>query len=831
MGRCDASIALRQGHLELQARWRSQSKFYTIRRACFWEYQRTEISSSSNAETLGGHSDNKSTKSSDSVGVHSPSDKCFLLSQDFSRTSKSEMAIPAPVYFLLREHAKSLVAIKELQERVKVNEAFQDSVATAFQGIQQQVMCDHECERSFRNKYSSNEVIRPVPATSESGHFKSSGLGLKASHHLASLHATPSFLNNIPADSKGRLTMESDNKQDSGLDSDCRDLGQNSSLKLISDTYNFNMCAQVERDQRESCESGVGDELSVLLDTINQKGLVLRKQLDNIDKERDIKNGECLTNYLQDLVSNHHTRNTIEVKLKQVEKERNSLHDKVMQLELACQELESERKLLEERLEITLFEKDQLEFRIHDLYDQYVKPDVTESGHWSDDKIAGLDLISKNGKSRKLEVSYSFPLGVTSQVKVSSVLKETNILELQRQLITCVMENDVLHTKIQQLEDFQQAEKVGCEKFWGKIKRLQSEKEELYITLQANKIELETVQAKIILLENSLQALTQENQELNKQLSEFLERTTAYPSYQQLHDTELTKQLSKTCVESQSLPAFLTLDTTNSALSANEILNTKNVKDTSSSTSLTFLGTRAKDIRHYDIITSMQHSLSLSNHHSLEIGTKTPPYATSTPSTFTKLPNSYNLSQGLDTLKFTSLIQHKFLTTKQMLEKEESVSKNSIPSTISRQKNVHTNERITSNYDAVMNLDRNSHPKQMDSICSEFDPLHNNKLHRDPLKQHEFIDSLDLSIPLKPTKSFQVNRRDLPFPSSAATYMYQQGQNLPQNSKIDSELETHLRTQQVTFQTEGKKNSQNLRLQLQNILDHLSAVDSDGALL
>ncbi|XP_076327212.1 uncharacterized protein LOC143234055 isoform X2 [Tachypleus tridentatus] len=625
-------------------------------------------------------------------------------------------------------------------------------------------MCDHECKRSLGNKYSSN-----VPATYESGHFKSSGLGLKTSNHLAALHATPNILNNVPANSKGRLTMESDNKQDSGLDSDCRDLGQDSSLKLLSDTYHFNMCGQVERDTREPCMFGLSDELSVLLDTINQKGLVLREQLDIINEERD---GDCLTNYLQDLVSNHHTKNTVKVKLEQVEKERNSLSDKVMQLEVACQELESERKLLEERLEITIFEKDQLEFRIRDLCNQYVKSDVTESVQWSDDKIPDLDLTSKGGKSRELEASHSFPLGMTSQVKVSSVLKETNVLELQRQLITCVVENDVLHTKIQQLEDFQQAEKLGCEKFWGKIKKLQSEKEELYITLQANKIELETVQARIVMLENSLQALTQENQELNKQLNEFLEYTTAYYSSQQLHDTELMKQLSKTCVESQSLPAFLALDTTNSTLNANEILNTHNVKDTSSSTSLTFLGTLAKDSRHYDTITSMQHGLSLRNHHSLAIGTKSPPHAMSTSSIIKKLPKRYELSHGLDALNYTSPIQHKLLTRKRMLEKEEPMYKNSIPFTISQPKNYHTDERITSNYDAVMNLDRTSHATQMDSICSEFDPLHNNKFHTDLLKQQEFIDSLDLSIPLKPIKSFQVNRQNLPLSSNAATYMY-----------------------------------------------------------
>ncbi|XP_022238188.1 uncharacterized protein LOC106478810 isoform X2 [Limulus polyphemus] len=745
------------------------------------------------------------------------------------------MAIPAPIYFLIREHAKSLVAIKELRERMKATEEFQGSFATAFQNIQQKIVCDHECRKAPRNrtKYTINEIVQQVPPTCGSGHFRSSSLKLGKPHCFSSVHPSSDILNNVSADSKVRLTMESDNKQDSGLDSDCRDHGQDSSLTLVTDTFNM-VCAKREKSQSDSNMLEADDELTALLDIINQKGLMLRKQLDNLSEEHNTKDKDYLMKYQHDMLSTHETKRNIEMKLKQVEKEKKSLCDKVMQLEVACQELESERKWLEERLEIALLEKHHLELRIHGLYVQYVKTDCSETYQCPDDRIAGLGFSTKNSQPEKLVESKTVLTKANSQLKIPSILNETNILELQRQLITCIMENEVLHAKVHQLEEIQNERGEGLgKKFRSDMKQLQDEKEELYITLQANKIELETVQAKVVMLENALQALTQENKELNKQLGESLEQFTAYPRYKQLCRPTLTSQLSKTYPESQSLPVFLAVDNRNPTLNSSQISGNQNVKKTNSFSSSTFLETQPEDVRHYDIITSMQHRLSLSSHHSLDSGAQTPPLCTSNHHTTIALSdvNNSNSPQDFDTLLCSSPVHYKSFETQPILEKEGFVHQNRISFPISQFKDVYNNQTISFNNNVVENLDQIIHSKQVDSICSEFDPLHNSTFQGDPLRQQEFIDSLDLSIPLKPVKSSQENRRDMPFPRSAAAYLCQQRLNLTKDWKLDSGVEKPFETKQIAFQIAGEKNSKNLQHQLQSLLDRLSAAASDEAVL
>lgn len=797
------------------------------------QHQRAESCSSSNVHIGEDQCDSESYK----IGTQVRSvTQVSCSSRRSTGNAQSDMAISAPIYFLIREHAKSLVAIKELRERMTATEVFQGNVATAFQNIQQKIVCDHGCRKFPRNgtKYSVNEVVQQVSPTCGSGHFKSSSLKLGKSQCFSSVHPSSDILNNVCADSKVRLTMESDNKQDSGLDSDCRDHGQDSSLTLVTDTFNI-VCAKRGISQSDCDMLEADDELTILLDVINEKGLTLRKQLDNLSQKHNTKDKDYLMKYQHDMLSTHQTKRNIDMKLKLVEKEKKTLCDKVMQLEVACQELDRERKWLEERLEIALLEKCQLELHIHGLYVQYVKTDSSKTCQCSDDFTAGLGFSPKNSQPEKQVESKSVFTKENSQIKIPSILNETNILELQKQLITCIMENEVLHAKAQQLEEIQKEKGEGLwKKFRSDIKQLQDEKEELYITLQANKIELETVQAKVVMLENAVQALTQENKELGKQLDESLEQITAYSRYKQLYRPRLTKQISsKTYPESQSLPLFLALDNRNPALNSSQVLGNQNVKQINSSSSSTFIETQPEDVRHYDIITSMQQRLSLSSHHSLDSGTQTAPLCTSTPHTITALSdvNNSNSPQGFDTLVCSSPVQYKSFETQPLLEKEGFLYQNRISFPVSRYKDVYNNHTISFNNNVVETLDQNVLPKQVDSICSEFDPLHNSTFQEDPSRQQEFIDSLDLSIPLKPVKSPQENRRNMPFPRSAAAYLSQQRLNLTKDWRLSSEVEKPFEMRQLAFQTAGEKNSKNLQHQLQSLLDRLSAAASNDDLL
>ncbi|XP_022248614.1 uncharacterized protein LOC106460795 [Limulus polyphemus] len=773
------------------------------------------------------------------------------------------MAIPAPVYFLIKEHAKSLVAIKELQDRLTAAEHFQTNAITLFQDIEQQlVQRDYKYRCLSDRKYPYNKLLHQFPfpqPTNLVSECPKSSSGRLGSSYSSSLHLSASNSSTRHAESKRKLIMESDNKQDSGLDSDCRDQGQGSSLTFVSNPSNFAMCERKEQIQKESCMCmfGAGDELSTLLDVINQKGLLLRKQIDVMNQQHDIKGENYLASYEQDFISRHQTVQNVEIKLKQVEKERSDLFNKVVHLEAACHELEKEKKWLEERLETILLEKEQLEYHIHGLYLQYVKNQGNEAEQWKEGKLTEnisqpkISQPRNEAASSSLQPTLSCQNKVSSvfkesdpslqatlscQNKVSSVLKESDILKLQQQLITYVLENEILQTKIQHLEEIHKTSNVIVEnKLTVQLKQLQSEKEELCLMLQANKLELESMHAKVFMLKKDLCSLIRENQELKRQIGKSSKQTSAYHSkYQQLHEPTLVMNSERSSPDTYSLPPFLPLETiyANPVLN-NYVQNKYSENDKSSFLNLTCPETQSENIRHYDIITSTQHGESSSSHHSLDF--ESPSHCRQSRHDFTLLPmnNSPHSSPALDVLSCSSFTQNKPSETCQVstvIEKQGSLSQSETSSPVFQFKNIHNTKSLSYNKDALEKLERNTQSKHMDSICSEFDPLHTT-FHRDPLRQMEFVDSLDLSVPLNPEKTHQSRRRDLPFPRSAASYLSQQKLSASQDTRLDFGFRKQHGSQKIAFQTAREKNSKNLQYHLQNLLDRISATVSGEPLL
>ncbi|XP_022241757.1 uncharacterized protein LOC106459359 [Limulus polyphemus] len=746
------------------------------------------------------------------------------------------MAIPAPVYFLIKEQAKSLVAIKELRERMTAAEVFQNNVTPVFQDIQQQLAhgCNHRRFQTNRTRCYNNEFVNQVPlshiACSVSGYLKSSDLRLKSSHCSSSVHKPTSNIDNLNGESNRRLIMESDNKQDSGLDSDCRYQGQSNSLTLVSDTFNVNLPDKEEGDQRDLYMFGAIDELSVLLDIINLKGLLLRKQVDDKDQQYATQDGEYHANSQQHYVSRHQTRNNVEVKLQLVEKERSTLCDKITHLEATCHELKNERWQLEERLETALAEKDQLEFHIHELYVQYVKNHDRKDEFLQKYDITEFGSQPKNSQSGK-GVSCAAEIGNSSQNKVSSVLKERNVLELQQQLISYVMENEVLQNKVEQLEKLQDVTSVDrARKLSDQIKQLQGEKEELQVVVKSSILELKSMNAKMLMLQKAVFALTQENQEF-KETCKSSKQMIPYPKYQHFARPNLKVHSERCDSETQSLPPFLPLETGNPSLNYGHMEGKQTVKDTACNVlyNVNFPKTLCENIRQHDIITSGKCGESLSNSQSLIMENQTSLHckSSSPKTTLLSCSHSSQLLSGLNTLSYTSPTQHKPLEMCQVsavTENRTFVSQNETSPEF-QCKNVLCNQNLSCNYNTMDNLNKNIHSKQINSICSEFDPLHSKMFQRDQLRRQEFVDSLDLSVPLKPVKSTQVYRQDLPFPRSAANYLYEQRLNTATNLKLDVG-----HRKQLVIQASGENKPKNLHHHLQIILDRLSAAASDEAL-
>ncbi|XP_076327235.1 uncharacterized protein LOC143234072 isoform X2 [Tachypleus tridentatus] len=694
-------------------------------------------------------------------------------------------------------------------------EVFQNNVTPVFQDIQQQSVRDCNCRRFQTNRtgYYNDEFINQVPlselACSVSGYLKSNDLKLESSHCSSSEHKPTSNINYLSGESNRRLTMENDNKQDSGLDSDCRYQGQSNSLTLVSDTFNVNLPDKEEGDQRELCTFGAVDELSVLLDIINLKGLLLRKEVDNKDEPCAAQDGEYYANSHEQFVSKHQTRNNTEVKLQPVEKERSIFCDKITYLEAACHELESERCQLKERLEMALTEKDQLEFHIHELYVQYVKNHDREDDLLQRNGVIEFGSLPKNSQSGK---GVSFSAEIVSS-KVSSVRKETNVLELQRQLISYVMENEVLQNKVQQLEKLQDLTSVErARKLSDQIKQLQGEKEELQVMVKSNILEVKSTNAKMLMLQKAVVALTQENHKLKWNCNSS--KQISY-QYQHCQRPSLKIHSERGDSDTKSLPPFLPLETTNPSLTYGNIEGKQTIKDTAFNFLYggNFPESLCENIKQHNIISQ---SLNMENQTSLHC-------KTSSSKTISHTYSSHSFS-GLNTLSYSSPTQHKPLEMHQVSAIRENkffISKSETSPTFQCE-NTLCNQNLSSIYNIVDNSNKNIHSKQINSICSEFDPLHNKMFQRGQLRQQEFVDSLDLSVPLKPVKSPQVYRRNLPFPQSAANFLYEQKLNTATDSKLDVEFR-----KQFVIQATGENKPKHLHNHLHIFLDHLSASESN----
>nr|XP_037269599.1 uncharacterized protein LOC119161303 isoform X2 [Rhipicephalus microplus] len=421
--------------------------------------------------------------------------------------------VPGPIFFLIKEQAKSLLAIKELQDRVQALEGFRNDIFFAVQDIQQTMQSSSErpsqvvltaskepakaasvhridSRAPLGVPESKSWTLNPKPrrhkdgplVTAVCGRAKARIVSGELSQGVVAKPATVASLS-----SKGDTAsaiLESD-KQDSGLDSDCRDHGSRESTLAPK------------------------DELLVLLDRIDQRSVHLKERLHEMEKvmNSDTKlRGGASSCY--EVIEFHEKE--LQARLSEMEVERTKHRMQVRQLQATIHRMEGERVACEEKLQASLCEKKELEKKVHSLHMQYVRAGPSslplaksDTNLWPTTSLQGAQKLASDVAK-----------GITTEegkAKVSNILKESNLLELKRLLLLYTLENQALKEKAEENDQhwFNKLSewKATEASLRSDIQELIQEKEECLERFRRNRRDMEIMQAKYKELEMTVWAL------------------------------------------------------------------------------------------------------------------------------------------------------------------------------------------------------------------------------------------------------------------------------------------------------------------------------------
>ncbi|XP_077532659.1 javelin-like isoform X1 [Haemaphysalis longicornis] len=366
--------------------------------------------------------------------------------------------VPGPIFFLIKEQAKSLLAIKELQDRVQALEGFRNDIFFAIQDIQQTMQSTPGRSPQIRPLSSSEPAksavasrsdSRALPGVSTSKSWtqnpkprrhkealmtaacgrtkgKSSGSGSDLSPGVVAKPLVASLSSTVKGESTSAV-LDSD-KQDSGLDSDCRDHGSRESTLAPK------------------------DELLTLLDIIDERGLQLQQRVREMEKGWDaaLRGGAVGGSSSSEVLEFHEKE--LQSRLSEMEVERSKHRTMVRQLQATIHRMEGERIACEEKLQASITEKEELEKKVHSLHMQYVRgggPRSLPINASTDPWPAGPSLHSLGAQ----KVAGDTDPGIAteeSKAKVSSILKESNLLELKKVLLLYTLENQALRKKLEE---------------------------------------------------------------------------------------------------------------------------------------------------------------------------------------------------------------------------------------------------------------------------------------------------------------------------------------------------------------------------------------------
>ncbi|GFR08277.1 uncharacterized protein TNCT_248481 [Trichonephila clavata] len=472
------------------------------------------------------------------------------------------------------------------------------------------------------------------------------------------------------------------------------------------------------------------DELLHLLELIDQKSLVLLKQVEVGDVQNkgmeDPSSAQILDNLLFEKVDTQR-------QLSEVKAERDELRHRLAKLELATETVTKQKLKVQQQLDATLIENKSLQEKIHKS---------REFGRKTESLGYLVDIERASIKRKYLEYSEK------SRLKVSNILKEANVLELQKQLLSYVMENDILRAKLQQDEPSKIARWLKIESQLRKeLKESTEENQRLKEVLQSKDLEIASLKDKIRQMEEY-----GEDDSCVKNFGMGSNEDWREPGVQYHYNKRSNLNnnspfsplgygdFSKT----QSLPAILLLGAQNKLKEQDSMrANYDHVYDTGSFTEIP--------------LTASYHSGQASdnsNHQSAylkDLVDLTSPAEPSFSSTSTLVHSNYSnppiLHSGLSAPNLTDTRNHDAIQNWVFAPRKPSVIVTSAADIGGGAKlvNGHLCWKGTSQ---LSNLNCPlSVSEDISSVCTEFDPLSD-----DNPSCENFVDSLNLSIPLKPTQ-------------------------------------------------------------------------------
>ncbi|GBM66658.1 hypothetical protein AVEN_258319-1 [Araneus ventricosus] len=430
-------------------------------------------------------------------------------------SNKDTIGVSIPVCYLVKEQAKAHIAIQDLQKRLTQVENVQEDVVDAIIEFRN-YLCDTKSFSSPNPLITSNSLSitrspsdifsklnsvskskeNHVPSATDSSvevHqsiLKTRSYSSKDCDHRTSDYGKAQAVASVPELSRKQLdlikskdaALESD-KQDSGLDSDCREHHEihPSIVKCIPNSTN----------------QDANDELLQLLDEISYRSTVLQKQLAIAEEVTTLSDLKEMTARSRCGKNDSRSNNCTESKLSFLEASRNGLmQDQRQQSRLMPPVGEDSRFFADEKVPIAL------------------KPNGSIAGLFE-----GKPLCDRRPSRKKAANS------IDSSV-VSSILKETNVVDLQRQALIYLVDNAVLNTKLREAEQSLSSKHTESDKIENALKEearlLMMENRELRISLDEQKMENTSLKSRLVMLEKVVQSVSNENQELNWHLSESL---------------------------------------------------------------------------------------------------------------------------------------------------------------------------------------------------------------------------------------------------------------------------------------------------------------------
>lgn len=336
------------------------------------------------------------------------------------------------------------------------------------------------------------------------------------------------------------------------------------------------------------------DELMTLLEMIAQKGKILRNQIEKSET------GCRYTTTLSDiglkpedvLTEIERLRSEKEQLLERfvyVEVEKEMYKGEMTRLRDLMIDSETIRRTLEDRLEVSYTEREQLRSRLRDIRTHFTRPESTKKDTTTTNGTTGARVPTSNRTSSSSASGYlrdaliHTPCKSSSSLpdrlnhtklrvrmdksKISSILQESRPLELQRELLVAVLRNELLKSQLEQsLSEWN--EKITC---W------QQTESKLHTNMEICQRTCTELQNKLDHTENELRVERSKRQVLERALEaayrDLTGSNTRGERTEGVSAAEAVRQLSVETFPVHQIPMNISPDKVSKTRSLNIIIN------------------------------------------------------------------------------------------------------------------------------------------------------------------------------------------------------------------------------------------------------------------